>query len=311
MNDQNRTLPYNEFSGYLKRKYGEKTYKLPVNLPGGCPNRDGRVGTGGCIFCGVEGAGFELLSSKLSVKEQLEKNKEYIGRKYHAEKFIAYFQNYSNTYFPYSIFCEYMNQAVVPGVVALYISTRPDCIYPDQMKFLQDLSTFRQVDVTMELGLQSINNNTLKFLNRGHSVEDFFQAVKTVKSYGLDVCAHVINDLPLDTADDIALCAKKLSNAGVDQVKCHSLYILEGTLLGELYKKGQFQVLPLEDFIERTAIFLSRLDPDIVVQRLISRAPEERTLYCNQKTGWWKVHDMICDYMKKNGLYQGCFHQKT
>jgi radical SAM protein (TIGR01212 family) len=307
---QEKSFPYNSFSSYLKRKYGEKTYKLPVNLPSGCPNRDGTAGTGGCIFCGEEGADFELLPSSLSVKEQIEKNKEYIGKKYNAKKYIIYFQNYSNTYFPYSVFCDYMRQAVVPNTVALYISTRPDCIYPKHMEFLKEMKEKNGIDIVLEIGLQSIKNETLQFLNRGHTVEDFFDAVKVVKSYGLEVCAHVIQDLPMDTVEDVAYCAERLSEAGIDQVKCHSLYILEGTVLGDMYKQGRFQVLPLEDFIHRTAVFLSRLDPNIVVQRLISRAPKERTLYCNDSTGWWKVHDRIIEYMNQKGLYQGCFYQK-
>ncbi|HBN83769.1 MAG TPA: TIGR01212 family radical SAM protein [Clostridiales bacterium] len=310
LNNDNLNLPYYGFSEYLKQRYGERTYKLPVNLPAGCPNRDGRVATGGCIFCGEEGAGFELLPSFLPVREQLLKNKEYIGKKYNVQKFIAYFQNYSNTYFPYKVFCEYISQAIIPDVVAIYISTRPDCIYPEHMQFLKDMKEKTGVDITLEIGLQSINNETLKFLNRGHTVEDFFQAVERVKGYGLDVCAHVIQDLPMDTVEDIACCADQLSSAGVHQVKCHSLYILDGTVLGDLYQQGRFQVLPLEDFIKRTGVFLSHLDPSVVVQRLISRAPKERTLYCNHSTGWWKVHDMILEYMTKEGLSQGCSYQK-
>jgi len=302
--------PWNEFSNYLKKKYGGKVYKLPVNLPATCPNRDGTIGKNGCIFCGGEGAGFELLSFELSVKEQLQKNMEYIGRKYKADKFIAYFQNYTNTYFTYEKFSDYISQAIIPKIVAIYVSTRPDCIYPAHMEFLKNISINHNVDVVLELGLQSIKNETLKVLNRGHTVEDFFTAVDIVKSYGLDICAHVINDLPYDDISDIRKCASSLSDAGVNQVKCHSLYILDDTVLGEMYKAGSFQVLSSDMFIKRTAEFLSYLDENIPVQRLIGRAPSERTLFCNWNMSWWKINDMIQSYMIQNNLYQGCKYNR-
>lgn len=290
----------------LKNKYGEKVYKLPVNLPVTCPNRDGAKGTGGCIFCGGEGAGFELLSDNMTVERQLKKNMEYIGKKYNARKFIAYFQNFSNTYLPFDKFKEYISQAVMPDIVAIYISTRPDCIYHEHMELLQNIHEQTGINITIELGLQSISDETLFFLNRGHTVDDFFKGVDTIKSYGLDICAHVINDLPKDSLDDVILCAKRLSEAGVDQVKCHSLYILDNTRLGDMYKRGDFEVLTLNDFLQRTIEFLCHLKSDIAIQRLIGRAPKERTLFCNWSTGWWKIQDMIVRQMMQNNLYQGC-----
>ena len=130
-----------------------------------CPNRDGTAGTGGCIFCGEEGADFELLPSSLSVKEQIEKNKEYIGKKYNAKKYIIYFQNYSNTYFPYSVFCDYMRQAVVPNTVALYISTRPDCIYPKHMEFLKEMKE-NGIDIVLRSAFKALKTKHCNFESR-------------------------------------------------------------------------------------------------------------------------------------------------
>ncbi len=407
-------MVYNKFSEYLKRKYGAKVYKLPVNLCVSCPNRDRGIGyvfaeadnitqrdsavsdarsiaidstctdrgdtaayhgssdstctdrgdtaayhgssgstctdrgstdayhgssgsgstctdrggtdayhgnsdstcaerggilksssSGGCIFCGDEGAGFEMLSSDKSVISQLESNRRYIGAKYGAEKFIAYFQNYSNTYLPFSIFAKTMEEACTKGIVALYISTRPDCIDDRRVNFLRRLKEEKGVDIVLELGLQSVNHHTMRWLNRGHGLAEFIDAVLRIKGVGLEVCTHMINDLPADDIHDVIEGAKVLSALGTDQVKCHSLYILENTVLGKVYNDGSFIPLGMDEFIERTICFLEYLSPDIVVQRLIGRAPAERTLFCNWDTSWWKIHDAIVDKMLREGRYQG------
>jgi radical SAM protein (TIGR01212 family) len=299
---------YNKFSDYLKSKYGCKVYKLPINLPVGCPNRNGPAGRDGCCFCGEEGAGFEMLPAHMSVSSQLEGNSRYIGKNYKAEKFIAYFQNFSNTYLPLDCFSQYMTEACGEGIAALYISTRPDCIDDRRLDFLARLKSEKEVDVVLELGLQSVSNKTLQWLKRGHGLAEYVDAVLRIKKRGLEVCTHMINDLPTDDRDDVIEGARLLSALGTDQVKCHSLYILDGTWLGESYKKGEFQPLAKEAFIERSIAFLEYLDPEIVVQRLLGRAPAERTLFCNWNTSWWKVQEEIESKMLLEGRYQGrCF----
>ena len=298
-------MVYNRFSEYLKNRYGSKVYKLPVNLPVSCPNRDGHIGNGGCCCCGEEGAGFESLSAQMTVRSQLAGNARYIGKNYKAEKFIAYFQNYSNTYLPMDQFSAYMQEACNEGIVALYISTRPDCIDDQRIDFLKQLREDHGVDIVLELGLQSTNHRTLKWLNRGHGIAEFVDAVLRIKKRGLEVCAHMINDLPTDDIADIIESAKLLSALELDQIKCHSLYILENTALGDSYKRGEFQPLSMEAFIERTIVFLEYLDPRIVVQRLIGRAPADRTLFCNWNTSWWKVQATIEEKMQQEARYQG------
>lgn len=296
---------YNKFSEYLKSRYGEKVYKLPVNLPVTCPNRDGRFGTSGCIFCGEEGAGFENLPDFLDVEAQLEQNARYIGANYKSGKFIAYFQNYSNTYLPLESFKQYVLAACRENVVAVYISTRPDCINDRYLEFLQQVKTGRKVDVVIELGLQTVNYHTLKLLKRGHLLAEFIDAVLRIKAHGLESCSHYIVDLPFDTLDDLVEGARVLSALGVDQVKCHSLYILKDTVLGEMYLKGEITPISMEEYIDRIITFLEYLDPKIVVQRLIGRAPKERTLFCSWGTSWWKIRDLIEEKMEREGRYQG------
>jgi hypothetical protein len=303
--DSDEAMSYYKFSDYLQKTYGQKVYKIPVNLPATCPNRDGLLSIDGCTFCGEEGAGFENLSSLLSVPEQLERNIAYISEKYHARKFIAYFQNYSNTYFPPDIFRSYLEQACITNVVALYISTRPDCLNNRYYEVMAEVREKHSVDIVVEIGLQTVNYRTLKELNRGHGLAEFIDAVIRAKKFGLSTCAHMITDLPSDDPEDVKEGAKILSALAVDQVKCHSLYILKKTKLGEMYQQGLVRPVSMEEFIERTITFLEYLSPDIVIQRLIGRAPEERSLFCSWETSWWKVVELIEDKMMREHRYQG------
>ncbi|HEY9060157.1 MAG TPA: TIGR01212 family radical SAM protein [Pseudobacteroides sp.] len=296
---------YNKFSDYLKEKYKAKVYKIPINIPVTCPNRDGTLGTKGCLFCGEEGAGFENLSNQLGVREQIEINSRYIGEKYKAEKFIIYFQNYTNTYLPVERFKAYISDSCMPGVAAIYISTRPDCINDSYLSFLQSIKNSRNIDIVIELGLQTVNYHTLKAIYRGHLLAEFIDAAIRIKNYGLMTCAHYIVDLPMDNMDDVIEGARIISALGVNQVKCHSMYILEGTGMGDLYKKGLIKPVTLEEYIERVIAFLEFLSPEIVIQRLIGRAPKERSLFCNWGTSWWKIHDMIEAKMKEENRCQG------
>ncbi|WP_110462636.1 TIGR01212 family radical SAM protein [Ruminiclostridium sufflavum] len=300
---------YNKFSVYLKNKYGSKVYKLPLNLPVTCPNRDGNIGTGGCTFCGEEGAGFENLSCEMSVADQLKQNAKYIGKNYSSEKFIAYFQNYSNTYLSFDLFAENIAEACADGIAAVYISTRPDCISDRYMEYLAQLKSEKAIDIVIELGLQTVNYHTLKRLNRGHTLAEFIDAVIRIKKYRLEVCAHYITDLPYDNLEDVVEGAKIISALGVSQVKCHSLYILKDTELEKQYLRGEVTPISLDEFIDRTIAFLEHLNPDIVIQRLIGRAPADRTVFCNWSTSWWKIRDLIEMKMAGQGSFQGrCFN---
>ena len=298
-------LLYNKFSQFLKNKYGSKVYKLPLNLPVTCPNRDGSLGWAGCIFCGEEGAGFENLSNEISVADQLEQNARYIGKNYGSEKFIAYFQNYSNTYLPYQLFVKNISEACREGIVAIYISTRPDCIADRYLEFLAGLKEEKGIDIVMELGLQTVNYHTLKLLNRGHTLAEFIDAAIRIRKYRIEICAHYITDLPMDNADDVTEGAKIISALGVSQVKCHSLFILKDTELERMYSRGEIQPITIDEFIDRTIRFLEHLNPDIVVQRLIGRAPAEKTVFCNWNTSWWKLQDMIEAKMTEQNTFQG------
>ncbi len=295
---------YNEYSKYLQGLFGEKVYKLPISLPLTCPNRDGTKGVGGCIFCSEEGGSFENLENCLSIREQLSKNASYIGNKYNAKKFIAYFQSFTNTYLPFEDFKRNIEEAIAfENVVGISISTRPDTV-PDE--FLEYLSTLSDdYLITLELGLQSINNSTLRKINRGHNLSDFIDAALRIKKYGLRLCVHLIPNLPWDSMEDIIEAANIMSILKVDEVKLHSLYITDGTVMGDMYKRGEFTMGTKSEYVDRAIEFLCYLDESILIQRLLGRAPEENSLFTNWDTSWWKIRDEIIETMEKRNIWQG------
>lgn len=296
---------YNEYSQYLKLKYGEKVYKLPVNISCTCPNRDGTLGYGGCTFCADVGTGFEMLDNSLSVKEQLKQNMEYISKKYKANKFIAYFQNYTNTYMDMEKFKNYINDALMDNIVEIAISTRPDCISEDKLKFLYEIQNKYNVNISIELGLQTVNYHTLKTINRGHTLAEFIDAVLRIKKYNFEICTHIILNLPNDDIIDTIETAKILSALKVDQVKIHSLYIMDNTEMGRLYKNKEITVISKDEYVERVVVFLEHLNEDIVVQRLAGRAPKENSLFVNWGMSWWRIKDEILCKMESEKRYQG------
>ncbi|HSH35423.1 TIGR01212 family radical SAM protein [Schnuerera sp.] len=296
---------YNVYSKYLKEKFGEKVYKLPINLPLTCPNRDGCVGTGGCIYCGEEGGSFENLPNILSVKEQIEKNKSYISSRYKAKKFISYFQSFTNTYLPLQDFKRHVKESIVEGVVGISVSTRPDCVNDEYLKYLAYIKDEYNLEITIELGLQTVNYHTLKKINRGHSLAEFIDAVIRTKRYGIRTCVHLILNLPWDTMEDVIENGKILSALGVDEVKLHALYILKGTELGRMYKEGEINLISKEEYKERVITFLEYLDEDIIIQRIIGRAPEKNALFVNWNESWWKIRDEIVKEMENRKTKQG------
>lgn len=296
---------YNVYSKYLKKRFGEKVYKLPISLPLTCPNRDGCLGTGGCIYCGEEGGSFENLSNTISVREQVKRNMEYIREKYKAEKFISYFQSFTNTYLPLEDFKRYVKESIVEDVVGISISTRPDCINDEYLRFLSEIKKEYSLEITMELGLQTVNYHSLEIINRGHTLAEFIDAVMRNKRYGVRTCTHLILNLPWDDMTDVIENAKILSALDVEEVKLHALYVVENTELGRRYKEGKVTLISKEEYIERVITFLEYLKKDIVVQRIIGRAPEENTLFVNWNESWWKIRDEIVNEMMKRNTRQG------
>lgn len=298
-------MRYNVYSDHLKKRYGEKVYKLPISLPVTCPNRDGTCGLNGCVFCGEIGAGYENLPATMTVSTQFAANKAHIGPKYKATKYIPYFQNFSNTYLPLVQLEQYLLEACQEDIVGIAIATRPDCINDRYLEMIAGVATKNNVDISVELGLQTVNYHTLQKIQRGHGLGEFIDAVLRLKKYNIEICTHLILNLPWDNMTDVVENAKVLSALSVNQVKLHALYIVKGTMMADWYKQELFRIISKEEYIERVVEFLEHLHPDIVVQRLIGRAPEKNTLFTNWQTGWWKIRDAIEHLLEEKDTYQG------
>ena len=299
---------YNEYSDFLKKKYGEKVYKVPLSIPVTCPNRDGLLGTGGCIFCGSIGADYETRAVGRTITEQLSRSVSHIGAKYKAEKFIAYFGSFTNTYAAPDDFRRWMEEAAVfPSVVAIDVSTRPDCVHDVYLEILREIHEKYKVDVTVELGLQSSNIHTLQKLSRGHSVAECIDALLRIYRYGFSSCVHVIADLPWDDMEDVIETARFVSVLFVDQVKLHSLYVVKGTVLEKEVAAGNISLLPIDDYIERVLHFIAYSRKDIVFQRIVGRASGENVVSVNGGAPWWEVKRRIDEEMVRRDWHQGDF----
>lgn len=298
---------YYPYSEYLVKKYGEKVYKLPINLPITCPNR---IYSSGCSFCSEKGTGFESLNNTKSVTKQLSENKGYISKRYKAKKFIAYFQNYTNTFMPLADFEKYMTEAsLLEDVLELAISTRPDCINNDYLTILQKVEKKYNKQISIELGLQTVNYHTLDKINRGHGLAEFIDAVLQIHSYGFEICTHVILNLPYDNNRDVLEMAKIISALPIQAVKVHSLYIPKNTVLSKEYEEGNIKLCSKDEYIEKLIIFIEHLRPNIVVERLFSRIPDEDSSFSNWGNSWWKLQDEFIAQMKEKNSYQGiAFH---
>jgi radical SAM protein (TIGR01212 family) len=294
---------YKKYSDYLKIKYGEKIYKLPINLPITCPNR---LNGHGCSFCAEVGTGFEAADASISITEQLNTTKEKISKKYNAQKYIAYFQNYTNTFMDLEQFRAYVTEAAKnTDIVEISISTRPDCIRESYLDILLEIRNKYHVDINIELGLQTVNYHTLDFIDRGHGLAEFIDAVLRIKKYPFTICTHVILNLPGDTLCDTKETAKVISALNIDIVKLHSLYIAKNTKLSYQYRNGTINICSKEEYFERVIAFLEYLSPDIVVERLFSRVPEDDADFSNWNTSWWKLQDELQDIMHELDAYQG------
>ncbi len=246
-----------------------------------------------------------MYSADIDIKKQITMNIERIGRAYGAKKFIAYFQNFTNTYLPVDRLKAYMEQALTDEVVQIAVSTRPDCVSDEILKMFSEFEKEHNVDISVELGLQTVNYRTLEKINRGHSLAEFIDAVLMIKAYGFETGVHAILNLPWDEYTDCMETAKTLSALKVDTVKLHSLYILKSSVMGRMYQNHEFEIIGKDEYVKRVIDFLRYLAPGIAVQRLLARAPEGDSLFCNWNTGWWKIKDEIELIMRENSYKQG------
>ena len=239
---------YKTANDYYKQKYGSKVYKLSIDGGFTCPNRDRTVGTGGCIFCSSFGSG-EFAAKGNNITEQLENAKLRVEKKNKGGKYIAYFQSFTNTYAPVEKLKKLYYEAIKPDyIVGLSIGTRPDCLGDEVISLLKEINKIKPVSV--ELGLQTTNEKSVEYIRRGYKTQVYFDAVKRLKSVGIDVVTHIIIGLPNETADDAVKTTLDAVSAGTNGVKFHLLHVLKNTDLERDYLSGKFECLTLENYAE-------------------------------------------------------------
>lgn len=258
---------YNSFNTFLKECFGERVKKIALEAALSCPNRDGTRGWGGCSYCDDSGSGFGAAVRTLDVRQQALAGMQALQRRYHAQKFIAYFQSFCNTYAPLSQLRAMYDQVVdLPDIVALSIATRPDCLSTEVLDLLGGYT--ERMMVWLELGLQSSHDTTLARINRGHTWADFLEGYTLAQRYPLRLCVHIIIGLPGENAEHVRHTARELARLKPDGVKIHCLYIHKGTALEQEYIQGNFQPISQEEFISQACDVLELLPPETVIERL-------------------------------------------
>ena len=290
---------------YLKETFGEKLYKLSLDGGMTCPNRDGKISNGGCIFCSEGGSGDFAAPCRMNIDEQIEYAKSLVSRKFDGGLYIAYFQSYTNTYAP----VEYLRELFFPvimreDIAVLSIATRPDCLGDDVLELISELVKIKPVWV--ELGLQTIHQKTADFINRGYDLECYDTAVKNLKKIGASVITHIIIGLPYETREQILQTAAYVGQSGSDGIKLQLLHILKNTRLAEIYNSGKFYTLDEDEYVSLVADIIGILPENIVIHRLTGDGDKKILISplwsCNKR----RVLNLINHKLKEKNIIQGC-----
>lgn len=297
---------YYSLSDYLKKKYNEKVYKITVNAGFSCPNRDGTKGFEGCIYCNNEA--FVNVNGD-SIKEQVSNAINRLKKK-GINKYIIYFQAYSNTYGSLEEIRRKIEASLIDrNIVGLYIGTRPDVIDVEKLKYFSSLN--KKYDVFLEYGLQSKHEKTLEFINRGHALKDFEKAYLLTKDMGLKVCVHVILGLPYETNKMMLETVNYLAKLGVDAIKFHHLQIVKNTKLADIYKDNLFKLLSENDYITMIAKALSLLPQDVIISRLVGSSKSDLLIAPDWPASTIGFLNKLKDFMINNNMYQGKFYNAS
>lgn len=293
---------YNHLNEYLKNKFGERVLKICIDGGFTCPNRDGKCGLGGCVFCGEAGSG-EHLKSKEDISMQVENFlKSYRGKR--ANKFIAYFQNFTNTYDSIeNLKMKYDAALINKKIVGLEIATRPDCISEEIVELLSEYN--KKYYVVVELGLQTANDATGRLLNRGYNSNVFTDAVKLLNKYNIDVVCHIMIGLPNETKDDLLNTIHFINMHKLQGVKIHSTYIIKNTKLEQMYKNNEYRPLELDEYIELACFAIANLNPNLIIHRISGDAPKD--MLVAPEWNWHKkwIINGIEKKLKEENIYQG------
>jgi radical SAM protein (TIGR01212 family) len=298
---------WNDYSTFIKKNFNVRVQKISVNGGFTCPNRDDTIGNGGCIYCVNESFSPFYCSPKMSITEQLNKGIEFFGKKYKTQKYLAYFQTFTNTYADIETLEKLYYEALnVNNVIGLVIATRPDCINQEIMKLLSDIAKDKYVSI--EFGAESTNDNTLDFINRGHNYQQTIDAVNLADEYSINCGIHLIIGLPGESEQDFYHHASEISKLPVKTLKLHQMQVLKGTKLESIYKSNPeiFFDLRLDNYVNIIINFIEMLNPNIIIERFTSETPKNLLIYpyWNGKKNF-EISHIINSKMIKLNTYQG------
>lgn len=300
---------YNTLTEYLEKRFNRKIFKVALNGNFTCPNRDGKISTKGCIFCSPSGSGDFAGNRFDSLSKQFDDVSNMIHKKWPNAGYIAYFQANTNTYKPLNELKQLFEEAITlnENIVAISIATRPDCLSDETIEYLSDLN--RRIPVWIELGLQTIKEETAILINRGYKLEVFDDAVSRLRKHNIETIVHIINGLPHETENDMINTVRHLNKLDIQGIKIHSLFILKGTPLEEYYYKTNFKVLSLEEYVKITSNQIALLKDNIIIHRINGDAPRELLIEPIWSIKKLIVMNEIDKYLKLNNLYQGIHYK--
>ncbi len=295
---------YNSYNSYLKEKFGERVQKLSVDMGFTCPNRDGTVATGGCVYCNNDSFVPPYARSRYTMESQINHGISYLRKRFKAEKFIVYFQAYTNTYDNVNKLEKIYRQALdYPGVVGIAIGTRSDCIDHEKLSLLEDIA--KDYYVSLEYGIESIYDKTLEFMNRGHDYESVVEAIEISQGRGLHLGAHIIVGMPTETEEEMLFMADEVSKLGIETFKIHNLHIIKNTPLSRIYKEDPFHLFTYEEYMDFIVRFLEKLSPNIIIERLFTDTPRDLLIAPDWGKSHFEVLQRIELELETRNTYQG------
>ncbi len=304
-------IPYNSYSTFLKETFGQRVQKVAVNSGFTCPNRDGKVGYGGCTYCNIDSFTPEAARARIPVREQVRSGIDYWKTRHGTKAFLVYFQPYSNTYAPLDYLKQLYDEAFAhPEVVGISIGTRPDCLDDEKLAYFEALS--RDTFVTIEYGIESAHDETLVRINRGHDYHCTKTGIQKTAERGIHVCAHVILGFPYETKDQMLQTAEEVSMLPLNFIKIHNLHIVRYTELAREYSKKPFHIFTFKEWVEMVCDFLERLNTEFIVERVSGDAPKKLLIepqWCRDSA---KIIYAVQQEFKRRGTFQGkLFEQRV
>jgi hypothetical protein len=298
---------YNDFSSWIRSKFDFRVQKISIDAGMTCPNRDGKISRGGCIYCDNRTFNPSYCHKHDSITEQLNAGKTFFERKYPEMKYLAYFQAFTNTYAPLDKLKSYYEEALaVDDVVGLVIGTRPDCVSEELLNYLAELS--KRTFVLVEYGIESANDDTLKRINRGHDFACCRKAVEETHKRGILVGGHIILGLPGEDAAESIRQAEIISSLPLDILKIHQMQIIRNTRLAEIYEKTPFHVYSVEEYIQLIARYIQHLRPSLVLERFVSQSPASMLIAPKWGLKNYEFTNLLHNYLKENDIKQGSLH---